>query len=122
MDSFALSPLHQRRLGSFVAGIADRLGPVAPTVENVQRGVYQPLSRTLLLHVNVQSLERPEMAAHVDFYLKQDQDLIRRISGIPMTPRAYGLVRQRVSNRTAGSIFADGREVVNIELAFSGTR
>lgn len=47
-----------------------------------------------------------------------DQDLIR-ISGIPMTAWAYELVKQRVANRTAGSIFADGRTVTNIELALS---
>jgi phosphate transport system substrate-binding protein len=87
----------------------------------VQRGAYHPLSRTLRIYVNAQSLERPEAAEFINFYLKQDQDLIRRISGIPMTPRAYELVKQRVANKTAGSIFVDGRDVANIELALSAS-
>jgi phosphate transport system substrate-binding protein len=93
---------------------ADRFGPVLPTDENVRRGAYAPLSRTLLLYVNTQALERPEVSAFVNFYVEQADTLTRSIRGIPLSLRAYELVRQRLRQRTAGTLFVDGRPIENI--------
>jgi phosphate transport system substrate-binding protein len=101
---------------------ADRLGAVIPSVDNVHRGAYVPLSRTLLIYVNARSLERPEMSEFVNFYLKQDQDLIRQVAGIPMSARAYELVRQRVANKVPGSLFEAGRDTGDVERLLSQTK
>jgi phosphate transport system substrate-binding protein len=81
-------------------------GAIAPSPENVRRGVYRPLSRNLFIYVNVRSLDRPEVAAFVNFYLKQDEELVREVGGIAMSSRSYELVRQRVASRTPGTLFA----------------
>jgi phosphate transport system substrate-binding protein len=83
----------------------DRLGAVLPSVDNVQRGAYAPLSRPLLIYVNAKSLDRPAMADFVNFYLKQDADIVRQVGGIPMSARAYELVRSRVVRRIPGTLF-----------------
>jgi phosphate transport system substrate-binding protein len=101
---------------------ADRLGAVLPSVDNVQRGTYHPLSRTLLIYLNAKSAERPEISAFMTFYLKQDEDLIRQVAGIPMSARAYELVRQRVARKVPGSLFDEGRDNGNVELILSQAR
>jgi phosphate transport system substrate-binding protein len=92
---------------------------VLPSPENVRRGVYAPLARTLFIYVNSQALDRAEIAAFVRFYLDQDEALVSSVGGIPLSSRAYELVRERVQRRTAGTMFADGRPVENLERMLS---
>ena len=100
-----------------VAGAhAERLGAVMPSPDNVQRGAYAPLARPLFIYVNADALMRPEVSQFVEFYLDQDEDLVRGVGGIAMSHRAYQLVRERVSKRVRGSLFADGRTTENIEV------
>ena len=47
----------------------DPADAVAPTSENIEAGKYTPLSRPLFIYVRKSSLERPEVAAFVDYYL-----------------------------------------------------
>lgn len=98
-------------------------GAVPPSPENVRRGAYRPLSRTLFIYVNVRSLDRPAMAHFVDFYLRRDEELVREVGGIAMTSRSYELVRERVAKRAEGSLFAGPpSKVTDIELVLAGAR
>jgi phosphate transport system substrate-binding protein len=99
---------------------AARLGAVLPSSENVRRGVYAPLALTLFIYVNSKTLDRPEVSAFVRFYLTQDEALVSSVGGIPLSSRAYELVRDRVQQRTAGTMFAEGRPVENLERMLSG--
>ncbi|MEQ9407195.1 MAG: PstS family phosphate ABC transporter substrate-binding protein [Fuerstiella sp.] len=47
----------------------DPADAVAPTVENIESGKYTPLSRPLFIYVRKSSLERPEVAAFVSYYI-----------------------------------------------------
>ena len=100
---------------------ADRLGPVRPSPENVQRGAYAPLARTLFIYVNANALQRPEVSAFVDFYLEEDEDLVRSVGGIAMSHRAYELVRARVAKRVAGTLFTDNRATDNLEMLLAAS-
>jgi phosphate transport system substrate-binding protein len=73
----------------------------------------------LLIYVNSRSLDRPEMAEFVRFYMQQDEALIREVAGIPMSARAYALVRERVARRAPGTLFDAGRDTGNVELLLS---
>jgi phosphate transport system substrate-binding protein len=73
----------------------------------------------LFIYVNAQALDRPEVAAFVRFYLDQDEALVSSVGGIALSSRAYELVRQRVQQRTAGTMFAEGRPVENLERMLS---
>jgi phosphate transport system substrate-binding protein len=100
---------------------ADRLGAVLPTEDNVRRGVYAPLARTLLLYVNSTALDRPAVSAFVNFYVDQAEALTRSVHGIVLTGRSYDLVKQRVKQRIGGTLFADGRPAENLERMLSAT-
>ncbi len=98
---------------------AQRLGAVLPSIDNVQRGAYRPLSRTLFIYTNAKALERPELSEFVKFYLDQDQALIRQVGGIPMSARAYALVRERVAKKIPGTLFADHDGSESLELVLT---
>ena len=49
-------------------------GPIAPSLETVQDGTYQPLSRPLFIYVSDKALARPEVQQFVDFYLANGGD------------------------------------------------
>ncbi len=98
-------------------------GAIAPSPENVRRGVYRPLSRTLFIYVNTKSLEKPAVAAFVDFYLKKDEELVHNVGGIPMSTHSYELVRKRVASRTVGTLFtAAAANISDLELLLAGAR
>ncbi len=98
-------------------------GPVLPSPDTVRRGLYRPLSRTLFVYVSAKSAQRPEVARFVDFYINQDEAIVTDVGGIPMSARAYELVRQRVLRRAAGTIFAEsGAAGKNLELVLSEAR
>jgi phosphate transport system substrate-binding protein len=100
---------------------AERLGAVMPSPDNVQRGAYAPLARTLFIYVNANAMQRPEVSQFVDFYLEQDEDLVRSVGGIAMSHRAYELVRTRVAKRVAGSLFAQNRPTDNLEMLLAAS-
>lgn len=88
-------------------------GAIVPSPENVRRGVYRPLSRTLFIYVNVRSLDRQPVAEFVDYYLRQDEDIVRQVGGIAMSSRSYELVRQRVAQRMVGTLFAGTQQSIS---------
>ncbi|ACY17073.1 PstS family phosphate ABC transporter substrate-binding protein [Haliangium ochraceum] len=96
-------------------------GPVAPTMESVADGSYQPLSRPIFIYVNKEALEkRPEVAEFVSFYLNQDA-LVEKVGYIPLPAAASELVKKRLEERTTGSLFEDGSKVgVTIEEILKG--
>ena len=101
---------------------AERVGPVLPAIESVQRGTYRPLSRPLFIYVNAQALQKPAISEFITFYLKQDQALVREVGGIPMTLRTYELVQQRVSKKITGTLFGEDRGNQSLELVLTSAQ
>lgn len=64
-------------------------GPVVPSEETIINGTYQPLSRPIFIYVSKESLERPEVRAFVEFYLKVAPDLAGEVGYVPMPQSAY---------------------------------
>lgn len=62
---------------------------VKPTFETIKSGKYSPLSRPLLIYVNKESLERPEVKAFVKFYLENAKSLVRDVGYIPLPEEEY---------------------------------
>ena len=83
-------------------------GPIAPSVETVRGGSYQPLSRPVFLYVSKGALERSEVRAFVDFYLANAEKLVARAGYVPLPQAAYALAKKRVDGRVTGSVF-DGK-------------
>ncbi|MGQ9547168.1 MAG: PstS family phosphate ABC transporter substrate-binding protein [Roseiflexus sp.] len=91
-------------------------GCVSPSIETITNGKYNPLARPLFIYVRNDRLERPEVAAFVSFYLENVVNLVQEARYIPLPPRAYELIQQRIIKRMTGSIFSEGIQVgVSIE-------
>ncbi len=69
-------------------------GCVAPTAQTISDGSYAPLSRPLFVYVNMAELERPEVAAFMDFYLTQGSDLVSEVGYVPLSDSEYEAQRQ----------------------------
>jgi phosphate binding protein len=92
-------------------------GCVEPSEETINDGSYQPLSRPIFIYIKVESLERPEVQAFVEFYLNTAVELIPEIGYVPFTQDLYDTLLARVDERRAGSVFeeAGSTEGVTVE-------
>jgi phosphate transport system substrate-binding protein len=86
-------------------------GGVAPTKETVLAGTYQPLSRPVFIYLSARSLQRPEVAAFGEFYVKNAGRLAGEVGYIPLPDAAYGTILGHVTGRKTGTLFADGSAV-----------
>jgi phosphate transport system substrate-binding protein len=78
---------------------------VEPTPQTITSGGYHPFARPLFIYVNRQSLERPEVASFVQFYVDNAGALSSNAGYIAFDPTIYAKVRQRLDNREAGTAF-----------------
>ena len=72
-------------------------GCVTPTAATIEDGTYQPLSRPLFIYVSKKSLQRPEMAAFVQFYLENARELVQEVGYVPLPAEAYKTSLARVN-------------------------
>jgi len=80
--------------------------PVLPSLENVLKGTYNPLSRPLFIYVNKKSAqEKPEVRAFVEFYLENGAELAKQVRYLPLSDKAYGLSMERFKNMQVGTGF-----------------
>lgn len=87
---------------------------VAPSVESIKDGSYQPLSRPLFLYVKKDVTSRAEVKAFVNFYLsKSFTPLIqsREVGYIALNDDVYDAVTKRFEAGTLGTLFPNGAEV-----------
>jgi phosphate transport system substrate-binding protein len=83
-------------------------GAVAPSHETINDGSYRPLSRPIFVYVARRAADRPEVAAFVDFYLKQAATLAEEVGYVALPADAYQAVTQRWEGRVTGSVYGAG--------------
>ena len=64
-------------------------GCVLPSRETIQDGSYKPLSRPLFIYVNAKSLERPEVAGFVQFYLDNAKHVAEDVGFVDSPDQVY---------------------------------
>jgi len=89
----------------------DDEGPVAPNLENVLKGKYNPLSRPLFIYVSKKSAERPEVERFVEFYLDNAATLGQEVNYLPLPEKAYDMAKERFRKREGGTGFGGVPEV-----------
>ena len=95
-------------------------GAIAPSLQTVGNGTYQPLARPIFIYVSKTGADRPEVRAFVEFYLNQGRPLVEEVGYIRLPDRAYDLALERFTQRVTGSVFSGGAEVgVTIEELLS---
>lgn len=67
-----------------LVGVDGGKGVVLPSLETVKNGTYSPLSRPLFIYVNNKALEKPEVSAFVEYYLKNTSTLSSEVGYIPL--------------------------------------
>ena len=91
-------------------------GPIAPSLETVADGTYQPLSRPLLIYVNKEAAEQERVQDFISFYLTEGGPLVMEVGYIPLLDRDYELVKQRFDKRIVGSIFGGKGSQVGVTI------
>ena len=86
MAYFGLSYYEQNMDKLKAVAIDNGSGPVTPSAETVQSGDYAPLSRPLFVYPSTTALQRPEMAAFMQFYLDNAENIAQQALFVPMTP------------------------------------
>ncbi len=85
--------------------------PVAPTLENVLAGTYNPLSRPLFIYVSRKSADKAEVKEFVEFFLKNAATLANEVKYVPLPANAYELALARFNSRQVGTAFGGTPEV-----------
>ncbi|MEZ5319910.1 MAG: PstS family phosphate ABC transporter substrate-binding protein [Vicinamibacterales bacterium] len=91
-------------------------GPIEPTLTNVQRGVYRPLSRPLFVYVRKSALDRPEVASFADYFVRFATEMVQRAGGAPLTSRESELALKRFTDRVTGTMYANPDEGPDVSL------
>jgi len=89
---------------------------VAPTVETIKDGSYNPLSRPIFVYVSKAALDKPQVQAFIDFNLDAaNAGLITEAGYVGLPEEVLVKAKERVAAKTVGSIFA-GESSLGINL------
>jgi phosphate transport system substrate-binding protein len=88
---------------------------VAPSIDAVKDGSYNPLSRPLFIYVNAASMKKPEVQKFVQYYLETADELSKQAGYVPLPHEAYEKLGQRVQSGKTGTVFG-GKEQVGITI------
>ena len=80
-------------------------GPVRPSRETVETGVYQPLSRPVFIYVNSKAAKRAEVATFIEFYLTQAATLAAQVKLVPLPSPAYRTASEHFHAGRLGTVF-----------------
>ena len=85
---------------------------VTPSSETINDGSYNPLSRPLFIYVSVESLEREEVAAFVEYFLTDGTWLVDtpEVGYVQLPQAIYAAVLSRVEDGVTGSAMAEAEE------------
>ncbi len=84
--------------------------PVKPDIEAIRKGTYKPLARPLFLYVNTTSLNRPEVAAFLDFYFEHIKKIVEheKVNYVALDEDVYPVIVRRLEARTPGTAMIHG--------------
>jgi phosphate transport system substrate-binding protein len=95
-------------------------GPVQPSIDNVIKGTYSPLSRPLFMYVKDSAAARPEVKEFVEFTMKEGAGLVTEVGYVPLPASAYQLALKHFTDRKLGSVYGGVPKVgVTIEQLLS---
>jgi phosphate transport system substrate-binding protein len=104
------------KLKAVAIKLDDKSPAVLPSVETVNKGTYQPLSRPIFIYVNRKSADNPEVAAFVEYYLKNGAKLSKEVGYVDLPAKAYTMALENFKKRKIGTAFGGEAEVgVSVE-------
>lgn len=94
-----------------VSVVAPGKAAVAPSLETVVNGTYQPLARPIFIYVNAKSAERPEVKEFVEYYMKHGEALTKEVKYVPLPAKAYAYNLDHFAKRAKGTKFGGENKV-----------
>jgi phosphate transport system substrate-binding protein len=80
-------------------------GPVAVSTKTIEDGSYAPFSRPLFIYVNKKSAAKPEVAAFIEYYLKNAPKLVSEVGYVKLPDAIYAKVASNWNARRTGTQF-----------------
>jgi phosphate transport system substrate-binding protein len=84
---------------------------VEPSMQNVENGSYQPLSRPIFIYINAKAVDRPELKQFVDYYMKNADALVREVKYVPLPAKAYAYNLDHIQKKQLGTKFGGENKV-----------
>jgi len=84
---------------------------VGPSIEAVNDGSYQPLSRPLFIYIRDTAAQRAEVKEFVQFFLGEGANLVKEVGYVPLPEQAYKLAMQHFTGGKLGTVFGGVPEV-----------
>ncbi len=84
---------------------------VAPSLESVINGSYQPLARPIFIYVNVKSADKPEVKEFVEYYMKNGEKLTKEVKYVSLPAKAYAYNMEHFNKRAKGTKFGGENKV-----------
>lgn len=116
MAYFGLAYYHENENRLKALAVDGGNGPVMPSVQTVENGAYQPLSRPIFIYVNAAALRRPQVQQFVQFYINNAARYSAQVGYIPLPAAAYQTYLQRAQRRQQGTAFG-GRALIGASIS-----
>ena len=84
---------------------------VAPSLQTVVDGSYQPLARPIFIYVNAKSAEKPEVKEFVEYYMKHGEKLTKEVKYVALPAKAYAYNVEHFAKRAKGTKFGGENKV-----------
>ena len=84
---------------------------VAPSLQSVVDGSYQPLARPIFIYVNAKSAEKPEVKEFVEYYMKNGEKLTKEVKYVALPAKAYAYNVDHFAKRAKGTKFGGENKV-----------
>src|SRR5215207_1629549 len=98
---------------SYYAGAADKLNLVGvdsgdgncvkPSVESIQDGSYEPLSRPLFMYPSAKAMQRPEVKAFMEFVVAQAPAIAEAAKIVPLTDEQVTTAKDKLAQAEGGA-------------------
>jgi len=90
-------------------------GAIAPSINTVENGRYRPLSRPIFIYVNIESAEKPEVKAFIEFYMRNALNLVREVKYFPLPAQAYTINLEHLNKKKTGTVF-NGKPEIGLQI------
>jgi phosphate transport system substrate-binding protein len=84
---------------------------VAPSVETVMDGSYQPLARPIFIYVSDKAIGKPEVREFIEYYLTHATALVKEVGYVPLGKAHYDQAMKNFKARKLGTGFGGKNEV-----------
>lgn len=84
---------------------------VAPSLETVVNGTYQPLARPIFIYVNAKSAQKSEVKEFVEYYNRNGEKLAKEVKYVPLPSKAYTHNSEAFNAKKLGTKFGGENKV-----------